>query len=298
MLLYILALFSMFELAHAAAVTKRQAITTLSLAQVESFKPYSLYAAAAYCPLAQTWSCGASCAGNPTFQLYDSGGNGGSVQFWFVGWDPNLSSVIVAHQGTDPTKLMADLTDLDFPLKRLDPGLFPGLPPSIRAHEGFAKEHAKTAPTILAAVLTLLKQHSASSVVLTGHSLGATLALLDAVYLPLHLPAGTRVRMVGYGMLRVGNRAFADHVDATLRSNVTHVSNRKDPYPILPGRSLGFAHPAGEVHIQDSGAWVACPGQDNPSRGCTVGDVPNIVASNIIDHLGPYDGIFMGLCQL
>jgi hypothetical protein len=148
-------------------------------------------------------------------------------------------------------------------------------------------------------VLTLLKQHSASSVVLTGHSLGATLALLDAVYLPLHLPAGTRVRMVGYGMLRVGNRAFADHVDATLRGNVTHVNNRKDPYPILPGRFLGFAHPAGEVHIQDSGAWVACPGQDNPSPFCTVGDVPNILVSNIIDHLGPYDdGIFMGMCGL
>jgi hypothetical protein len=67
MLLYILALFSIFELAHAAAVTKRQAITTLSLAQVESFKPYSLYAAAAYCPPSQTlsWSCGGWSFGRP-----------------------------------------------------------------------------------------------------------------------------------------------------------------------------------------------------------------------------------------
>lgn len=162
----------------------------------------------------------------------------------------------------------------------------------------------RTAPIILAVVLTLLTQHNASSVVVTGHSLGAALALLDSVYLPLHLPAGTRVTMVGYGMPRVGNPAFADYVDAMHRSDsvkvtVTHINNKKDPIPILPGRFMGFAHPAGEVHIPyDSGsAWVACSGQDNPSLLCTVGGVPNMVQSNILDHLGSYDDhIFMGLC--
>ncbi|KAI0285654.1 lipase [Russula brevipes] len=301
MLACILALFTIFGLAHhAAAVSKRQAEVTLLPEQVEAFKPYSLYAAAAYCPPSQTlsWSCGASCAGSPTFQPYASGGNGNSVQFWFVGWDPNLSSVIVAHQGTNPTKLMADLTDLDFPLKKLDPDLFPGLPPSIRAHEGFAKEHAKTAPIILAAVLSLLEQHSASSVVVTGHSLGAALALLDAVYLPLHLPEGTGVRAVTYGMPRVGNRPFANYVDAALPGNVTHVNNKKDPVPTVPWRFMGFVHPAGEVHIQHSGAWVACEGQDDPSPLCVVGDEPNLLHGNILDHLGPYDHkIMMGLCS-
>ena len=38
---------------------------------------------------------------------------------------------------------LADLTDLDFVLQGLDPTLFPGLPSSIQAHEGFANEHAK-----------------------------------------------------------------------------------------------------------------------------------------------------------
>jgi hypothetical protein len=110
--------------------------------------------------------------------------------------------------------------------------------------------------------------------------------------------------MVGYGMPRVGNPAFADYVDAMHRSDsvkvtVTHINNKKDPIPILPGRFMGFAHPAGEVHIpHDSGsAWVACSGQDNPSLLCTVGGVPNVVQSNILDHLGSYDDdIFMGFC--
>ncbi|KAF8493037.1 lipase class 3 family protein [Russula emetica] len=306
MLSHFLALFSVFEFARAATVTVKQATTILSSVQVESFKPYSIYAAAAYCPPSTTlsWSCGVNCAKNPSFQPYASGGDGSLTQFWYVGWDPTLSSVVIAHQGTDPTQLLADLTDLNFFLQGLDPTLFPGLPSSIKVHEGFANEHAKTAATILAAVLALLKNHNASSVVVTGHSLGAALALLDSVYLSLHLPAGTRVSMVGYGMPRVGNPAFADYVDAmhsasSVMVTVTHFNNKKDPIPVVPGRFLGFAHPAGEVHIQnDSGnSWFSCPGHDNPSQLCSVGDVPNVIQSNILDHLGPYeDGIFMGSC--
>lgn len=146
-------------------------------------------------------------------------------------------------------------------------------------------------------MLTLLNLHNASSVVVTGHSLGAALALLDSVYLPLHLPAGTRVSMISYGMPRVGNAAFADYVDATHSGNLTHVNNKEDPVPIVPGRFLGYAHPAGEVHIQDSGAWVACPGQDNPSELCIFGDVSSVLLGRLSDHDGPYDdGVIMGTC--
>ncbi len=66
MLFCALVLFVIFDLARCAvagAITERQAITALSSAQVESFKPYLLYAAAAYCPPSQTlsWSCGGPC---------------------------------------------------------------------------------------------------------------------------------------------------------------------------------------------------------------------------------------------
>ena len=62
MLSCFLALFSIFELARAATITSEQATAVLSSVQVESFKPYSFYAAAAYCPPLTTlsWSCGGS----------------------------------------------------------------------------------------------------------------------------------------------------------------------------------------------------------------------------------------------
>jgi len=137
-----------------------------------------------------------------------------------------------------------------------------------------------------------MSKYSATQVTMVGHSLGGAIALLDSVYLPLHLPSSTTYKTVCYGLPRVGNQQFADYIDAN--ADLTHINNKKDPIPILPGRFLGFHHPAGEVHIQDLGDWDACPGQDDTSTLCIVGDVPDIFEGDVSDHDGPYDGVEMG----
>jgi len=278
----------------ATPAQRRQSITTLSQAQITAFKPYSFFAATAYCNPSTTinWSCGANCNANAGFEPIASGGDGSDTQFWYVGYDPSLQTIIVAHQGTDTTQLLADLTDADFFLTNLDSTLFPGVPSSVQVHNGFGAEQAKTASAVLAAVQKGMSQFGATKVTVVGHSLGAALALLDSVYLPLHLPAGTTFMSVTYGMPRVGNPAFASYVDG--HQHLTHVNNKKDPIPIVPGRSLGFAHPAGEDHIMADNSWVFCPGEDNTSSECIVGDVPNIFESTPGDHSGPYDGVHMG----
>ncbi|KAG1796842.1 uncharacterized protein BJ212DRAFT_1489209 [Suillus subaureus] len=45
----------------------------------------------------------------------------------------------------------------------------------------------------------------------------------------------------------------------------------------------------------DSGEWAACPGQDNPSTQCIVGDVPEIWDGDESDHDGPYNGVETGM---
>ncbi|KAF8817628.1 lipase class 3 family protein [Phlegmacium glaucopus] len=276
-----------------AQLSKRQSITTLSSSQILSFKPFTFFASTAYCNPSTTinWSCGANCAANSDFIPVASGGDGGSVQFWYVGFSPSLGTVIVAHQGTDTSKIQADVTNADLLLESLDPTLFPGVSRSILAHSGFANEQAKTATRILSAVKTAIATHSATHVTIVGHSLGAAIALLDGVYLPLHI-SGVSFKMIGYGMPRVGNQAFADYIDAHL--SVTHINNKKDVVPILPGRLLGYHQPSGEIHIMENDQWVSCPGQDNPSDECTVGDVQNLLVGNVNDHRGPYDGVTMG----
>ncbi|GLB44369.1 putative alpha beta-hydrolase [Lyophyllum shimeji] len=276
------------------SLAPRQSIIPLTASQIASYKPYTYFASTAYCTPNTTvnWTCGRMCDANPGFVPQASGGDGSSIQYWFVGYAPAQNTVVVSHQGTDTSKMQADLTDGAAVLGPLDPTLFPGVPSSVQVHQGFAAEQAKTATTILDAVQKSMSAHGATTVHVVGHSLGAALALLDGVYLPLHLPSGTTVTVVGYGEPRVGNSAFANWVDGHIA--VTRINNREDYIPIMPGQSMGYSHPSGEVHIQDSGVWVSCPGQENPSTQCTDGDVPTIAQGNQTDHSGPYDGIVMG----
>ena len=148
------------------------------------------------------------------------------------------------------------------PKESLSSALFPGLSSSVQVHSGFANEHAKPASSILSAVQdTLSKFPQTTSITTVGHSLGAALSLLEAVHLQLNLPSGTTIRFIGYGTPRVGNPAFANYVDAQLPGSLlTRVNNKQDVVPTVPPQLLGFQHPSGEIHIQESNAWDACPG--------------------------------------
>ncbi|KAF8167182.1 lipase class 3 family protein [Crassisporium funariophilum] len=274
-------------------LSQRQHITALTAAQIAEFKPFTSFASSAYCHPSTTlsWTCGGNCDANPDFIPVASGGDGSSIQFWYVGFSRSRATVIVAHQGLESSKLEADATVANVVLQPLDPTLFPGVSSSIEAHSGFADQQAKTATAVLSAVREALSMHGPTNVTIVGHSLGAAIALLNGAYLPLHI-SGVTFRTIGYGMPRVGNQAFANYVDTHI--NLTHINNKQDFVPILPGRFLGYAHPSGEVHIKDNDQWVSCPGQDNPSTECTVGAVPTIFNGSIDDHSGPYDGITMG----
>jgi len=284
----------LLTLASPTQLQKRQTISTLSQGQISAFKPYTYFASAAYCDPSTTinWSCGTNCQANKGFKTVATGGDGVVTQYWYVGFDPSLQSIIVAHQGTVESEIIPLITDIDFFLTPLDPTLFPGTPSSLAAHNGFVTDQARTASDILAAVQKGLSQFGTTKVTTVGHSLGAALALLDAVYLPLHLPASVKVNAITYGMPRVGNQDFANYIDAHL--DITHINNKEDPVPTLPPIFIGFHHPSGEIHIQDSEAWDGCPGQDNDSTLCSTGDVPTIFQGDVGDHAGPYDGVTMG----
>ncbi|TFK48689.1 alpha/beta-hydrolase [Heliocybe sulcata] len=282
--------------APAPAARSAADVTTLTAAQLSSLAPYTQFARAAYCDpsIVTGWQCGEACDAVTDFTATLTGGDGDETQFYYVGYWSTQKTVVVAHQGTDPTQLVSVLTDVDIPTIVPDPTLFPGLPSDIEVHEGFANEQAKTAALILAEVKRLLAQYSASSVTLVGHSLGGALAELDSLYMHLNLPASVAIQAVTYGTPRVGNDAWAAYFDSQI-TNFKRVNNEKDIVPIVPGRFLGFSHVAGEVHIVSPGDAVSCPGDDDATDDqCTIQTVPNIFDGDILDHLGPYEGIYIG----
>ncbi|KAJ8455910.1 hypothetical protein ONZ45_g18840 [Pleurotus djamor] len=205
--------------------------------EVESYRPYTYYAKAAYCGVAtkKSWDCGDSCKQRSNFKLINSGGDGNNTQFWFVGYDPDLKTVVVSHQGTDPDQKGSVATDLDTRLVGIDQTLFPHASSKIMVHHGFSVAHARAAKDVLAAVKkTQSTYKDAKKITLVGHSLGAALSLLDALYLSTAIPH-VAVSFIGYGMPRAGNKDFASFVDSTLKTNIVRINNKNDPVPTLPG---------------------------------------------------------------
>ncbi|KDQ19506.1 hypothetical protein BOTBODRAFT_28083 [Botryobasidium botryosum FD-172 SS1] len=289
--------FSLILAAAASAAPSahtRSGVTTMSGSQVSSYTPYAEFSRAAYCSGTDTWNCGAACEALSGFVPYLTGGDGDGTPHFYVGYWPSGDTAVIVHEGTDPTKLLSDLTDEDFLLTDLDPTLFPGLSAiGIQAHNGFHGTQAVTAPAILAAVKQIISERHVSTVTCVGHSLGGAIALLDGMFMRIQLPSSIHVKVVTHGMPRVGNQDLANWVDENI-TDLAHITNMHDVVPIVPGRGLGFHHPSNEKHILSGDDWVACSGQDNTDPSCIVGAVPNLLAGNVIDHLGPYHGVMMG----
>ncbi|KAG9315830.1 hypothetical protein JVU11DRAFT_3479 [Chiua virens] len=158
----------------------------------------------------------------------------------------------------------ADLTDVDIVMESLDSTLFPGIDTSVQVHSGFANEHAKIAPSFL-----------------SSHSLGGALAELDCVFMALNLLPNIAVKGVTYGTPR-------------------RMNNEKDVIPIVPGRFLGFSHVIGEVHINPTTLSVVqnysdfSGDDDTIDAECAIMTVPNVFDGDILNHLGPYQGIYIG----
>lgn len=89
-------------------------------------------------------------------------------------------------------------------------------------HEGFQKTFERTADDILAGVRTSLTATGWNKVALAGHSLGAAIAVMDAVYLKQQLPSTTELSTVVFGLPRGGDQAWADFVDSQVRTSSSY----------------------------------------------------------------------------
>jgi len=255
----------------------------------------------AYCSSAAvtSWQCGDPCASlGPGIEVLQSGGDDGLVPLYFIAHDPSTDSLVVAHQGTDPANILSVANDVQFVLTDLNTTLFPGADGlGIQVHDGFQKTFERTSDGLLAGVQAGLASTGVNKVLVTGHSLGAAIATIDAIMLKRILDPSVEINAPVFGLPRVGNKAWADFVDTNLGAGITHVTNQQDPVPTVPPLFLDYVHPAGEIHINavdangDATDIVACPGQEN--ENCSEGN--SLLDASIPNHLGPYfDDISFG----
>ncbi|KAH9989900.1 alpha/beta-hydrolase [Russula compacta] len=278
--------------------TSTETPTSVSAQEISNkFVRPAQFSQLAYCSssLIKSWNCGSSCQALQmgSFTPITVGGDGQSVPYFFVGHDNMTQSIVVAHQGTDPSSIRSLLNDAESEMGPMSPTLFPNVGSDVRVHTGFARAHGRSADEVLSAVKSGLQSTGTSSVLVTGHSLGAAIAAMDALMLHQNLDPSVSINTVVFGLPRGGNDAFANLIDSQLGIQFTYVTHGNDPVPNQPPRSLGYQHSSGEVYIPSSGeaGTVACAGQEN--LHCVEGN--SVLHASISDHLGPYfSGTMMG----
>ncbi|KZT56755.1 alpha/beta-hydrolase [Calocera cornea HHB12733] len=262
-------------------------VTPLTAAQISAITPFAYMASAAYCTTASviSWDCGGPCSALPGMVPIAAGGDNTDTPDWYVAYYPSAGAAVVSHQGTNTASLESWLDDLEANLVDIDPNYFPGLS-GIEVHDGFQSTFESTAASVLSAVQTAISSHGATQLYVVGHSLGAAIAIFDALYLhsQVSIPVTTRL----FGLPRAGNQAFANYVDSKL-SGLYHVVNYNDIVPRLPSTDFGYEHPSGEVFITANGGstYDLCPGQEN--YNCAIGI--NFLDDSTTPHDGPYAGV-------
>ncbi|KAK0466696.1 Alpha/Beta hydrolase protein [Armillaria novae-zelandiae] len=283
----------------ASSNTTSSTVSITSATLAAAFSRPALFSRIAYCSSASVtnFSCGAPCDAldAQSVEILATGGDGGTVPRFVIAHDKSTNSIVIAHQGTDPQNILSILNDAEFVPTPIDTEFFPSAAEKdIEVHSGFLATFSRTASTVLSTVQSALTSTGAQSVVVTGHSLGAALATLDALMFHDAL-TNISIQTTTFGSPRVGNQAFADFVDSSLSNGgFSRITNKADPVPHLPPLVLDFVHAQGEVHLRDAGA-VLCEGQENKSDACADGVGLLAITDGVDDHIGPYfDGISFG----
>ncbi|EIN06312.1 alpha/beta-hydrolase [Punctularia strigosozonata HHB-11173 SS5] len=251
------------------------------------------FAQVSYCSAAAvlSWTCGTPCDNLPNVDVLQAGGDDEEVPGYFIAHDPDANQIVVAHQGTNSHSIISIANDAAFAQVPLNKTLFPvQWSNDTKVHQGFQETQGRTADGVLSGVQNAIAKTGVKNILVTGHSLGAAIATMDAIMLSQNLDSDVNINTIVFGLPRGGNSNWANLVDKTLAPQFAHISNQHDPVPTVPPQFLEYVHPTGEIHIaaaSDEGTpedIVNCPGTEN--ENCAAGN--SILDVDVGNHEGPY----------
>lgn len=159
--------------------------------------------------------------------------------------------IVVAFRGSDNIKnWISDFTFFQMPSDYCH---------GCTIHSGFHETWTSLRDEIMQTVKSKHDLHPHASIHLTGHSLGAAVAVLAALDISLQLGLDI-VSLYTFGLPRVGNFAFKDFFNVIIPNSI-RVTHNKDPVPRLPPKSLGFWHTGLEVFYDEPAtSYKVCDG--------------------------------------
>ncbi|KAJ3907188.1 Alpha/Beta hydrolase protein [Lentinula edodes] len=180
----------------------------------------ALFTRAIYCGEDQVtkWVCEPCKDLGSDIHVIKWGGDNNAVPNYIIAHDNSTNTIVVAHRGTNTKSLLSILDDVEIKHVDLDKSIFKQQE-KIRIHYGFQNTFKHTSSDILAEVKEALAEYKSQSLLIAGHSLGATIATLDAVMLHEQLDSSVKKTVVVFGLPRMGNEHWANYVDSTVLPN-------------------------------------------------------------------------------
>jgi len=199
----------------------------------------------------------------------------------YIGYTPSQSTIYIVFRGSESIENW--LSDLDIVLTPYD---LNGCS-DCNVHQGFFNAEQNIIYSILTQVKNLKQQFPSYSVMVTGHSLGASLATLTA--LDLQGAGIGPVSLYNFGSPRTGDVAFSEWASSFLQDH-NRVTHHKDIVVHTPPYGK-YQHISNEWYEPDNSASPinidACSGYEDPD--CSY----QFYVGSIDDHLW-YMGVTMG----
>lgn len=155
-------------------------------------------------------------------------------------------------------------------------------------HKGFYNAEQSAIGDVRSEVQSLLSKYPSFGVVVTGHSLGAAMALLTSLDLLSDGVSG--LRMFNYGCPFVGNSAFSDYAAQRI-TDLNRVTHLKDIVPHIPPSSFGYEQTAGEWYQDERDDVLQCDGTSDGRCSAQW----KLSQTNVQDHLY-YLGVYISDC--
>lgn len=152
-----------------------------------------------------------------------------------------------------------------------------------KVEDGFYKAYLSLKNQTTPYIQQLMNKHGTPNILVTGHSLGASMGQIAAIDIQETFGPSANVSSVSYGTPRTGNSDWAKYWASTLRGKQGRVVHYHDIVPHLPPVGIGFHHTNNEAWYDfEMDSYDFCAdGEDIHCSDGTVGD-------SVWDHLNYY----------
>ena len=192
----------------------------------------------------------------------------------YVGILPSTQSIYVVIRGSSSKMNWLD----DFEVRKVDYTTYPEC--DCNVHNGFYRSALGVSNQTISAVKKLQILYPTYSIVVTGHSYGASCGQLLAMELERN---GIKTKLYDFGQPRVGDSKYATFVNTKI-SEYFRTTHNKDTVPHVPPiDGFGYYHSCREIFENENGILTECSETDCEDPKCA--DQYSLIKTSTDDHL-------------